>query len=92
MMGGHRDRVEVWPLSYWQRPDRDPALYWTNNAIMQWRIPTRFEHVAYVEQGADRGPLLRSSVGRYVMLLPGGSVRSVNERKVTAALAALQEG
>ena len=88
-----RNRVTVWPLDVWAKraeyPEGD-TLYFANQKIMDWRIPAGFGHVAWIDQGGDRGPLLRNkNTGIFMMLLPTRAIRSVHERKVKAALSTL---
>lgn len=89
-MSGHtnRDRVTVWPLDAWSKhAPGDGSLWWTSG---DHRAPPRYTHIAWIEHGDDRGPLLRhQATGAYVMHLPSGAIRSVDTNKVRAALAAL---
>lgn len=85
-----RDRVTVWPIDAWARREAgDGHLYWTRLDLLGL-VPANFEHVGWVQQGDARGPLLRArTTGRLVMQASPGSIRSVDERKVRAALGAL---
>lgn len=88
-----RDAVTVWPLDAWARRaefDDGDTLYWTNLKITDWRMPRGWDHVAWCEQGGDKGPLIRNQrTGVMAMLLPTGAIRSVYERNATTALAVI---
>lgn len=88
----NRDRVIVWPLDAWRRAVTEKPSDWEHMFFADPQInagphPANWEAVGYVQQGHNRGMLVRSkSHGGYAMY-DRPFLRALLRRKVLRALA-----
>lgn len=54
--------------------------------LLRWVTPPAADVLGFIRRGDDEGRLLRLRSGSYVLQLPGGSIATLNQRKVQGML------
>jgi hypothetical protein len=73
-MTGHRNRIE-------RLSSAAHGLH-----LLPWREVNLAKVLGYIQRGHEQGRLLLLSSGNYVMQMPGGSIKTLDQRKVAAML------